>query len=315
METPPVLLLIFNRPDHTTQVMEQVREAEPSQLFVGADGPRAGYPDDADRCQRAREVATQIDWDCDVHTLFRDENLGCKEAVSTAITWFFEHVEEGIILEDDCVPHRTFFPYCSELLERHRGDERVMVISGNNFQPARCTCDGSYYFSVYNHCWGWASWRQSWEHYDGNLEAWSNLRGTEWLQGWLDSKATAEYWKSIFDRVARGDVDSWAYAWTFSCWTQHGLSVLPSKNLVTNIGFGADATHTKAEDGKAEHLSIQPMSFPMEDPENVVRNYAADEYTAHNHFGVKTGLRRLADRHTPEPLKRAARLILGGYGH
>lgn len=296
--------------------MAQLREAEPPKLFVAADGPRTDQPDDAERCERARDVATHVDWDCNVHTLFRDENLGCKKAVSSAITWFFDHVEEGIILEDDCVPHCTFFPYCSHLLERYRGDERVMVVSGNNFQPARRSYDASYYFSAYSHCWGWATWKQSWEHYNGDLETWSELREKEWLQGWLGSEAIAQYWKSIFDRVARGDIDSWAYAWTFSCWTQHGLSVLPSKNLVTNIGFGAHATHTNAKDGETGHLSTYPMLFPMEDPANVVRNYAADEYTAHSHFGIKTGLRRWVDRHTPELIKRAARSIIGGsYGY
>lgn len=306
----PVLLLIFNRPDPTAQVMEQLREAQPPQLFVSADGPRVDHPGDRERCRRAREVATRVDWDCEVHTLFRDENLGCKEAVSSAITWFFEHVEEGIILEDDCVPHSTFFPFCSRLLERYRYDERIMVISGNNFQPASRTYDGSYYFSVYNHCWGWASWRRSWSHYDGEVDAWPNLRETDWLRGWLSSESSARYWSSIFNRVAQNEVDSWAYPWTFSCWFQHGLSILPSVNLVSNIGFGAGATHTHDKSAEAGHLETQPMSFPMDHPEGIIRNYAADRYTSHNHFPVKSRLRRSIDQCTPDSIKEGAKFII-----
>ena len=308
---PPVLLLIFNRPDHTEQVMEQIRQAEPPKLFVGADGPRAGHPDDTRRCEEAREVASRIDWDCEVDTLFRDENLGCKEAISSAISWFFEHVEEGIILEDDCVPHATFFPYCSELLDRYRDDERVMVVSGNNFQPPDRDYGGSYYFSVNNHCWGWATWQRSWEHYDGNIEAWPDLRETEWLQGWLASEAAAHYWGSIFDRAVRGEIDSWAYPWTFSCWVQHGLSVLPSVNLVSNIGFGPQATHTKNNSEIVDGQQAYPISFPMQHQERIVRDYAADEYTTRNHFGVKTGLDRLGHRYTPDAVKRLVRAVIG----
>jgi len=278
--TPPVLLLIFNRPDLTAQVMGRIRQAEPPKLFVGADGPRAGHPKDAERCEEAREVATQVNWDCEVHTLFRDENLGCKQAVSSAITWFFEHVEAGIILEDDCVPHSAFFPYCAELLERYRNDERVMVVSGNNFQPDDRTYRASYYFSVYNHCWGWATWRRAWKQYDGAVQQWPALRDTDWLKGWLDSEAAAEYWASIFARVHRGEVDSWAYPWTYSCWVQHGLAALPAVNLVSNIGFGKQSTHTQNSEAKEASVPVRPLSFPLEHPNAIVRRYKADRYTS-----------------------------------
>ena len=310
--TPPVLFLIFNRPDHTVQVMEQIRQAEPPQLFVSADGPRAYHPDDSRRCEQAREVASRVDWDCEVYTLFRDENLGCKEAVSSAITWFFEHVEEGIILEDDCVPHATFFPYCSELLERYRGDERIMVVSGDNFQPDSRDYDYSYYFSAYNHCWGWATWRQSWGHYDGNLGAWSDLKSSDWLHGWLASETAAQYWESIFDRSRNGEIDSWAYPWTFSCWAQHGLSVLPSVNLVSNIGFGPEATNTRSGSGRMENLSSRSISFPLEHPQQIVRDYTSDRYTTRHHFGAKTKANRLVRQYIPDSVKKASRYVLKG---
>jgi len=285
-DTPPVLLLIFNRPDITREVMAQIREAEPPKLFVGADGPRADQPDEADHCEQARQVATHVDWNCEVHTLFRDENMGCKQAVSSAITWFFEHVEAGIILEDDCIPHPTFFSYCAELLERYREDERVMVISGDNFQPPTRTYDSSYYFSTHMHCWGWATWRRAWKKYDGQVSVWHDLRGTGWLEGWLGSEDEAEYWQRIFDKVYREEVDSWAYPWTFTCWKEHGLTILPAVNLVSNIGFDVRATHTDNENSDRASLSTKPLSFPLDHPIGVCRDYKSDRYTSRQILGI-----------------------------
>jgi hypothetical protein len=303
-----VLLLIFNRPDLTEQVMEQIRKAQPPQLFVGADGPRADRPDDSENCEEAREVATDVEWDCEVHTLFREENLGCKQAVSSAITWFFEHVEAGIILEDDCVPHSTFFPYCADLLQRYRHDERVMTISGDNFQPAERTYDASYYFSVYNHVWGWATWRRAWQHYEGNIPAWDSLKGTGWLEGWLGTEEEARYWESIFDRVAREEIDSWAYPWTFSCWREHGLTILPATNLVSNIGFDERSTHTASEESDAARLPVDPLSFPLRHPSGMVRDYEADRFTSEHHFGISDSKlsrwRQLVSKIYPDLLNR-----------
>ncbi|WP_259061076.1 hypothetical protein [Salinibacter ruber] len=266
--------------------MEQIRKAEPSKLFIGADGPREDHPGDKRNCQQARDVATRVDWDCEVHTLFRDENLGCKQAVSSAITWFFEHVEAGIILEDDCVPHPTFFPYCAELLERYREDKRIMTIGGNNFQPDSRKYQGSYYFSGYMHCWGWATWRRSWECYEGGIPAWSDLRGTSWLQEWLGTETEAQYWTNIFDRVAEGRIDSWAYPWTFSCWREHGLNILPETNLVSNIGFGERSTHTNNPDDEAAHMDVKGLSLPLEHPQMMTRHYEADRHTSAHHYGI-----------------------------
>ncbi|MCS3642211.1 hypothetical protein GGP51_000683 [Salinibacter ruber] len=315
-QTPPILLLIFNRPDLTEKVMEQIRAAEPSRLFIGADGPRADHPDDVERCEWAREVATRVEWDCEVHTLFRDENLGLKEAVSSAITWFFEHVEAGIILEDDCVPHPTFFPYCAELLERYRGDERVRVISGNNFQPPGRTYDASYYFSMYNHCWGWATWRNAWGSYDGTIPEWSDLKETPWLQGWLGSEAEAAYWAEIFDRVYQEQVDSWAYPWTFACWKEHGLTALPAVNLVSNIGFGKGATHTRNGDAGTPHRPADAIDRPLRHPHAIIRNYRADRYTSANHFGIQITPppwhRRIRNQ-MPEPMRRTLRHLVDSF--
>lgn len=289
-ECPPILFLIFNRPDLTKRVFERIREARPGQLFIAADGPRADRPGEADFCVQTRSVVETIDWDCEVHRLFCDHNLGCKMAVSSAITWFFAHVEEGIILEDDCLPHPSFFRFCRELLERYRDNERVVAISGNNFQPANKNSRYSYYFSIYNHIWGWASWRRAWQHYDGDLKRWPQLREEQWLSKLFRRPEAVRYWSAIFDQVYEKRIDSWGYPWTYSCWIQNGLTVLPSVNLVTNLGFDERATHTKHKDAQSANLPVQAMPFPLIYPPKVVRNFQADENTSRYIFGIRPSM-------------------------
>jgi hypothetical protein len=315
--TPPILFLIFNRPDLTAEVFSRIREAAPSQLFVAADGPRAAHPEDEKLCQQARDVATRVDWDCEVYTLFRDENLGLKEAVSSAITWFFQHVESGVILEDDCVPHPTFFPYCGKLLDRYADDERIVTIGSNNFQPSSKQYGCSYYYSAYMHCWGWATWRRAWNLYRGDIPEWPELRSSGWLKGWLGSNAEQEYWTAIFDKVFEGEIDSWAYPWTFACWREHGLNVVPSVNLVSNVGFDDRATHTKNPEADAANLQTEPFSFPIKHPQSTVRDYTADRYTSKHHFGIERNdhtWRSLIREQVPEKVRRAIRPVLRGLG-
>jgi len=276
-----ILFLIFDRPDLTAKVFETIRQAAPKRLYVAGDGPRDRDPVRRSEIEQARRVATAVDWDCEVHTLIRKDNLGCRVAVSTAIDWFFEQEEEGIILEDDCVPSPSFFRYCGELLERYRNDERIMCISGDNFQQGRTVTPYSYYFSKFNHCWGWATWRRAWAHYDRNMSGWPEFRDGDGLVAWSDgSKAHTQYWRNIFDTAAAGEIDSWAYRWTFSCWAQNGLTCLPARNLVKNIGFDERATHTKSSGGWLETLDARELDFPLSHPKHVVRNVAADVFSS-----------------------------------
>ncbi len=240
----PVVLLIFNRPDLTAQVFQAVRQARPAKLFVVADGPRSSRPEDAEKCAMTRAILNQIDWDCEVKTCFSETNLGCKNRVSSGLDWVFEMVEEAIILEDDCVPHPTFFRFCDELLAYYRCDRRVMVVAGNNFQVGRKRTNDSYYFSRYNHCWGWATWKRAWSYYDNDMKLWPTMREQNWLQDILGDRKAVKTWRSIFQSVYENSVNSWALRWTLSCWLQSGLTVLPNVNLVSNIGFGTDASHT-----------------------------------------------------------------------
>lgn len=283
----PILLLIFNRPEKLKQVFEVVRKVKPSQLFVAADGPRSNHPEDPAKCYEARRIINAIDWECEVKTLFRERNLGCRESVSSAIVWFFAQVEEGIILEDDCVPSESFFPYCRDLLKYYRDDERVMAISGDNYQDGRMVTNDSYYFSRYPHCWGWATWRRAWVKYDARMSAWPTCKH-EGLLACLSGKDKlfVDYWSNIFDKVHAGEIDSWAYVWTFSCWANKGLTALPTKNLVKNVGFDGDATHTVNVNEKIEAMQAENLSWPLVHPYDVVRNTDADYYTDMYHFGI-----------------------------
>ena len=287
IDCPPVLFIVFNRPELTQRVFACIRESRPAKLFVAADGPRPYRPSEEQLCAEARKVVAQVDWSCEVLSLFRDENLGCRRAVSTAIDWFFTHVPEGIILEDDCLPHPLFFRFCEELLEKYRDDERVMQIGGCNFQDGIKRGDGSYYFSIYNHIWGWASWRRAWKHYDRDMSLWPVLRGTDWLLNiGSGSKAFQQYWTTIFDTVHSGKIDTWDYQWTFSCWALSGLTILPARNLVTNVGFGEGATHTKDNGGAHANLPLEALEFPLSHPSSMVRNFAADKLSDRHVFGI-----------------------------
>lgn len=243
----PVLFLIFNRPDTTFKVFEVIKHIKPKALFIAADGPRLGKEGEIKKCQQAREVIKQIDWECEVHTLLRENNLGCKKAVSFAIDWFFEHVEEGIILEDDTLPHPDFFAFCANLLQRHRNDLRVMHIGGNNLLPHGIVKQMPYYFSIYNHIWGWATWRRAWRLYDREMTQLERFIEQNQIKAITNSKIEQQYWIESFLKVRRGEIDTWDLQWTFSIWNKGGMAALPSVNLVSNIGFRADATHTTGD--------------------------------------------------------------------
>jgi hypothetical protein len=285
----PVLFLVFNRPDTTQQVFESIRQVRPSRLYIASDGPRPERPGEAEKVQAVRDyVVTHIDWPCEVKTLFRDNNLGCRLAVGTAIDWFFENEPEGIILEDDCLPDPSFFSFAEELLAHYRDDERVMIISGDYFHGRAYQPSHSYFFSRHVHIWGWASWRRAWRHYDHEMKQWPALRNTDWLLTVGDGNRDFQrYWTRIFDTAYSGEIDSWAYRWVFSCWAQSGLGILPSHNLVTNIGFGKDATHTTGSDNHLANLPTEEMTLPLLHPPNTVRTYTADRWTDLNIFHVQ----------------------------
>jgi len=281
-----VLLLIFNRPNHTDRVMKRLSEIKPTRLYIAADGPRKTSEQDKLLCKEARKIASKISWNCDLQTLFRDDNLGCKHAVSDAINWFFDHEPEGIILEDDCIPHPDFFRFCLHGMERYRHDFRVYAITGDNFQDGllRAANGASYYFSKYPHCWGWASWRRAWVAYDGELTFWKQLINSDLWNAIHYDLIERSHWEKIGHQVLSGELDSWAIPWMFSVWNKNGLTMTPEVNLVNNIGFGADATHTTHQRHKIIKLQCSGIGNIIDTPD-IISQSVADRYTFLNHFG------------------------------
>lgn len=280
----PIVFVIFNRPDTTAKVFEAIRNAKPSKLLVIADGPRAERTVDNERCEATRAIIDGVDWPCEVLKNYSDINLGCARRVSSGLDWVFDTVEDAIILEDDCVPDPTFFRFCQELLSYYRDDERIMVVAGTNYQFGRRRTNNSYYFSRYNHCWGWATWKRAWKYFDFKMLLWPYVRDNEWLNDILGHPGTVENWTNTFQAVFENRINSWAVRWTFACWIQSGLSILPNFNLVSNIGFGEEATHTTCSN-PFEKMAVEPMEFPLKHPKFVIRDSKADDFTQINNFG------------------------------
>lgn len=284
--TTPVAFIIFNRPDTTVRVFAEIAKAKPPKLLVVGDGARPYRPGEADKVAAARAIIQRVDWDCEVLTNFSEVNLGCKRRVSSGINWVFEQVEEAIILEDDCLPDPTFFRFCQEMLERYRHDQRIGMISGDNFQFGKRRNDDSYYFSKYVHIWGWASWRDRWAgSYDVTMAKWPRIRDEGWLADIVGNAREATYWQKIFERVHRGGIDTWDYQWVFANWAEGRLNILPAVNLISNIGFDNKATHTTG-DSELANLPLCPLSFPLKHPLGVVRNLRADTFSEKKCFQV-----------------------------
>ncbi len=275
MLNPPVLFLIFNRPDTTARVFEAIRAARPARLYVAADGPRAGRPGESERCAEARRIATAVDWPCELHVLFRDENLGCGRAVFEAVTWFFGHEPEGIILEDDILPDPTFFTYCAELLGRYRHDPKVMAVCGGGYGDRRRFRGASYTFARVFDPWGWASWRRAWKMHDGSFQGLDKFKhhlGRIGPRG-FDCR---EYWQRMFRKTVRREFDTWDFPWMFSIFRAGGLVAYPASNLISNLGFRDDATHTRPGPGDVSsplaEMPPSPLRFPLSHPRHVRNN-------------------------------------------
>lgn len=291
-----ILFLIFNRLDTTKQVFEAIRKAKPPRLYIAADGPRNSRPGEDAKVEAVRDyVMGHIDWDCEVKTLIREKNLGCKYAVSSAIDWFFENEEMGIILEDDCLPHPSFFRFCEELLERYREDERVGIISGDNFQFGKRRTQYSYYFSRHTHIWGWASWRRTWKKYDVGMKIWPAVKDGGWLSDILQNKKLVKFWQDIFEAVYNNKIDAWSYYLTFACWINSTLNIMPNSNLISNIGFGAGAVHTTPKNHLSE-IPLIEMKFPLSHPPMMIRDALADSVTECDQFTRPFILSRIAKK-------------------
>lgn len=267
--TTAVLFLVFNRLDTTKRVFDAIRKVSPPRLYIAADGPRLSHPDEQEKIQAVRSYVTNnIDWQCEVKTLFRDQNLGCKRAVESAITWFFDHEEMGIILEDDCLPSQSFFWFCESLLEKYKFDTRLMMISGFNKQGEWKPSKNDYFFSQLGGIWGWASWARAWKLYDPEMESLSTIISEGYLRGLLGYKL-GRLREHQMIQVKSRSIDTWDYYWGLSRHANSGLSCVPSKNLIKNLGFGNGATHTRINQAPRNN-SLHEINFPLKTNEIVI---------------------------------------------
>lgn len=280
----PILLIVWRRPHTLRQVIEAIRPVAPSQLYVACDGPNPDRLGEAEKVAATRIlIEREIDWPCTIERLYSDTNQGCRLGVSRAITWFFGNVEKGIILEDDCVPDPTFFPFCETLLVRYANDLRVWCITGGNYQDGQVRGEGSYYFSRYPHCWGWATWRSRWHAHDDAMVGFEVFKARGLIHGIFTDPLEADYWQNLWIRQQSAQaLDTWDYQWSYTCMRTSGLTVIPNTNLVTNVGDGPDATHTEGSPNL--HIPVTPLSFPLVHPAFVLRDSDADRYTFYNHI-------------------------------
>jgi hypothetical protein len=276
-----ILFITYNRPAITNRVFDQIRKVRPPRLYLASDGPRLQNVKDLVLVNQVRKIITEIDWPCKVSTLFRKNNLGCKFAVSSAINWFFENESRGIILEDDCLPNDSFFEYCEELLEVYQNDNEIFLISGENIIGDEVIIEGDYSFIRYPCIWGWASWSRAWKKYDLELSQWP-LRGSEVINKYLLNKDSKRFWRDVFNDCYKNKIDTWDYQVCFAMLLNGAKCIIPKKNLVSNIGFGDDATHTRDVSSRESLLQTYSVNFPLNH-----NTFLNDEINLNLHFDRK----------------------------
>lgn len=275
----PVTMIIFNREDNARQVFNQIKKVKPPKLFVIADGPREKKEGESELCEKTRSIIKDVDWQCEVVTNFADKNMGCKDRISSGLTWVFSQTEYSIILEDDCVPSLSFFYYCEEMLEKYKDDKSISMVSGNNHSFATETTPGfskdSYYFSKHVHIWGWATWARAWNYFDIDMKEWPKYREEKKMASFLTKKSYYYFWEALFDHYLKKRISSWDGAWVFAVWQQNGLAIAPSKNLIQNTGVCVGATHTTEED-RYSRLKAEELDFPLKHPTKIEENRLLD---------------------------------------
>ena len=295
----PILLISWKRPQKTLKVLNEIRKISPTKIYLACDGPIKNDPVNKEKVLQTRKILNnEIDWHCEINRLYSDTNNGCKIGVSKAITWFFKNEEQGIILEDDCIPHKDFFNFCSILLEKYKNDSRIWCISAHNNQGGEKQGNGSYYFSRYSHCWGWATWRRCWKFYDPYIKSWPEIKKGGILNNIFCKKEIIRFWERIFDNIYyNSKPNTWDYQWSYLCFLNSGLTIIPNINLVNNIGFDAEATHTKNDSyfTKNKELELEESGiFPLIHPQQITISKLADEkiefliYSGYPKFSLKS---------------------------
>lgn len=275
META-IALFFFKRPDTTRQVFETIRKAKPKKLFLISDAP---YWQDKGKNEECKSIVENVDWECTVYKNYAEWNLGCDDRITSGIDWVFTHVDEAIFLEDDCIAEPTFFQFCEEMLEKYRYDTRIMMVSGNNFQYGNKRTEYSYYYSQIFHIWGWATWKRAWQYYNHDVTFANEIIEGGWLPDLIAEPTSASFFTNILSANYLHNSNTWDFKWNFSCWVQNGLSIAPNHNIVTNIGFGADATHAFDTNSPLANIPTLPMEFPIKHPPFMIQDKEADRKT------------------------------------
>lgn len=274
----PVLFLVFNRPVESEKLFNAIRMAQPTKLYVAADGPRNNEKDN-ELCQQVRNIVSKVDWDCEVNTLFRDENLGTKKAVSDAITWFFNNVEEGIILEDDCLPSEDFFRFCDSSLDKYRNNSAIGHICGSNLHDDIPRGDGDYYYSKLPYIWGWASWSRVWSKYDITMSDFENFKKNDSLKKVTDDKNVKKHFYHLFSLAKKGIIEKcWDYQYFYSFVNNDFVSIVPNYNMISNIGFNENATNTFEANSLSANRKYKSLPSEIKSPTGFKVERMADTY-------------------------------------
>lgn len=270
----PVVIIAFNRPEKTRQLLAALTHVAPPKVYAVVDGPRS--ESDVDKCNQVKEILQDLPWNCQSQLIVSDYNLGCRQRVISGLDSVFEKEDSAIIFEDDCIPHPSFFPFCQTLLQYYENDQRVMHIGGNNFQQGIQRGEASYYFSRHTHCWGWATWKRAWQLIDREMKHWQLFKELDGMADWSTDELEKEFYMKELQKCYEGEIDSWAYVWGYSCLLNHGLGIVPQKNLVSNSGFGDNATHTISEKWYS-NLATDSIGS-IDHPKVMIRNREADQF-------------------------------------
>ncbi len=286
METP-ILVLLFNRPIETGRLIKELEKIKPQKLYINQDGPRINSIEDKILCKKVKNITLNLKWKCEVQVNENKINKGCRKSVSEGLEWFFNKEEKGIILEDDCMPAKSFFNFSEKMLKKYKNNEKIYTISGSNFQKDKKIGNADYYFSKYAHCWGWSTWRRAWKNYDSNMSFWDEWKKTLHWKNLHSNSLEQKYWQDIFDRVHNKKIDSWAYVWLASIWFKNGISIIPNKNLIINIGFNKNATHTNINHDTEYENKFDEFKKEINDPKKIEVDQNADLFVFNNHFKGK----------------------------
>ena len=275
----PVLLVIFNRPDTTLQVINSIKQYKPEHLYIASDGPR-DYREKKIVESTRKLVLNNIDWDCEVKTLFREKNVGCGHGVAGAISWFFEHVQMGIILEDDCLPNQDFFSFCAAMLNKFENDESIMQINGSN--PFGEKSSNLYFKTIYDRIWGWATWADRWEKFSYKMDQWHeySTNKKQFLQRyyWLEGKIHDTYWKMMKKNLQRQNETSiWDNQWAFSIIMNGGYCLQPNVNLIQNIGLNSGTHFNGPTNSKFKTVDFGTLALPLQLSEKTAKEHDRKE--------------------------------------